>query len=650
MNVNDPAANREKHDDVSRPTKFISAAVLSLCAVLVAVTSLHWGGMIPNVAVWLFPAGALLWLLVLLGAARNIQRGIATGGWPEVFVLLWLVYAMFSWFQSPAEYVARWEWLWILVYAAVFLSLRNFVHSPRWYFWLVAWLVGCATVICLFGFMHREGVYNIWGLPRPDYGPRISGTFGCPNHFGDFLVMGGLAALGLGFYNRLKWPVRLVCFYLFMMFTAGIFYSVSRGSFLGWTAGIIAVTVFLFIDRRTSLKLKLVFLAAILLGVGYCVFVVSNDEFALSRVEQAMRGDIRLLLAQDALRIWDGHKLFGSGMATFDFWHQRLHQEGFFGRAIYTHNDYLNLLSDYGIIGAVIVSGFLAALVARLWARTRRELVPPEQQIATRLAWCVLAAVAAHETFDFNLHIPACAIACFSLLAIGSAQIKHRPATSLVTHSGSIALIISALVAVFFLATLTTRTGQSLQFFKQSNGSLPTRSPEQVAKEVEKLRQIDPTNAEALESAGDILRIKAANLNPAINAANDASDSVTATRLMEERETLGQQALRYYSLAQTANQLSDIPLLKQALTLDALQRYGEAQLFYAKALANQPHNSFFRYYYGFHLAVMGEYDLARKEFRAALSAPVIRNTDKTLRSLAEQALEELNALDRRAPF
>jgi O-antigen ligase len=626
------------NNGISLPTQLISTLVLLLCAVLVTVTSLHWGGMVLDVSIWLFPAGALLWVLVLFGAARNIRRKVVTGSWVELFVLLWLGYALFSYWRSPAEYAARIEWLWILVYAAVFLSLRNLVHSQRWHFWLLGWLLLCAAAVCVFGLMHHEAVYKIWGLDRPDYGRRISGTFGCPNHFGNFLVMSGLVALGLGFYNRLKWPVRLVCFYLFAMFSAGIFYSVSRGSFLAWTAGILAVTVFLFIDRRVSWKLKAGALLAILLGVGTCVWFAANNEFVMSRVEQTMHGDIRLLLAQDALRIWEGNKLFGSGMATFDFWHQRLHQEAFYGRAIYTHNDYLNLLADYGAAGAAIVLGFFAAFMARLWAHTRRDPEPAEQQIAVRVGWCVLAAMAVHATFDFNLHIPACAIAFFSLLAIGSAQVRRRPARSLLAHGGGVALIVSAFAAVFFLSALTLKTWQSMRFFNRPEELIVAMSPEEVAAEVALIRKVDPNNAEAIEKAGDALRVKAAALNAKIKVAKDDS---TASALLVERETWGQQALNYYALAQSANPLSDTPLLKQALTLDTLRRYNEAYLFYQKALANQPRNFYYHYYYAFHLAAVGEYDLARQEFQTAMSATVIRNSDKDIRALAEQALKVL---------
>ncbi|MDR0534379.1 MAG: O-antigen ligase family protein [Verrucomicrobiales bacterium] len=626
---------------VSFLTKTISALVLLLCATLLTVTSLHWGGMVLDVSIWLFPLGAALWLLILFAGARNIFRKIITGSWLEVFVLLWLVYALFSYLRSPAEYTARIEWLWILVYAGVFISLRNLVHSQRWHFWLLAVLLACATATCIFGLLHHESVYQIWGLNRPNYGPRISGTFGCPNHFGNFLAISGVAAIGLGFYNRLKWPVRLVCFYLFVMFSVGIFYSFSRGSVLAWTAGISAITLFLFIDSRTPVKLKLVFLLAIIVGIAGCVLVIANNEFAMSRVEQTMHGDIRLLLAQDALRIWEGNQLFGSGMATFDFWHQRLHQEAFYGRAIYTHNDYLNLLADYGAVGAAVVLGFLAALMARLWVRTRRELEPAEQQIAVRIAWCSLAAMAVHCVVDFNLHIPACAIAFFSLLAIGSAQIKRRPADTVVSHAGAIALVISALIAVFYLTTLTAKTWQSMRFFDLTEQQIVALSPEQVANEVKRLQHIDPNNAEAFEKAGDVLRVKAAALNPKINDARTANDDAAISKLLVEREVLGQQALQYYSLSQAANPLYDNPLIKQGLALDTLQRYNEAYLFYQKALANQPHNFFFHYYYAFHLASIGEYDLARKEFKTAMSGQPVANEDKTIRALAEQALKAL---------
>ena len=625
----------------SLTTRLLSAAILLLASVLVGVTTLHWGGMVPEVSVWLFPAGAALWALILIAAARNIKRGVVSGGWVEVFVLAWLAYAMFQYFRAPAEYVARWEWMWILVYAGLFIALRNFVHAQRWHYWLLAVILACAVAACIFGLFHREAVYEIWGLKRPDYGTRISGTFGCPNHFGNFLAISGLVAIGFGFFNKLKWPLRLVCFYLFALFTVGIFYSYSRGSVLAWTGGIFMATLFLFVDQRTSWKLKLAFLLAIIIGLAGCVFVVANNEFAMSRVEQAMRGDIRLLLAEDALRIWQDHKLLGSGMATFDFWHQRLHQAAFYGRAIYTHNDYLNLLADYGAAGAAIVLGFFSALIMRLRARTRRELEPADQQIAVRIAWCVLAAMAVHATFDFNFHIPACALAFFAVMAAGAAQIRRRTAASWPAHVGGVALIVSALVALFFLTTLTAKTWQSLSFFKLTEEQIIALTPQEIEAEVQRIKRLDPTHGEAIEKAGDAVRVQAAALNPKISAARKANDTATLSALLVKREQLGQLALGYYAQAQAINPLSDNPLLKQAIALDTLERYQEAYLCYVKALQHQPYNAFFHYYYGFHLAAVGEYDLARKEFETAMRTQVVRNSDKEIRALAKKALKAL---------
>ena len=84
---------------------------------------------------------------------------------------------------------------------------------------------------------------------------------------------------------------------------------------------------------------------------------------------------------------------------------------------IYAHNDYLQLLSEYGIVGAVTFLGIFFAVHWRHGWIDARRLGPKRIAISRRLAsnamamntgaLGALAAYVVHSMFDFNLHIPA---------------------------------------------------------------------------------------------------------------------------------------------------------------------------------------------------------------------------------------------------
>ena len=133
--------------DISLPkasplTRRLSALTLGFCSLLVFVTALHWGGMIRSVSVWLYFAGAALWLLIGWSSIRNHSRQVIVFKGLDLVVLIWLLYATLAWHFSPARYPARFELLWIFSYAAVFLSLRNVVHNQRWLLALLITLRG----------------------------------------------------------------------------------------------------------------------------------------------------------------------------------------------------------------------------------------------------------------------------------------------------------------------------------------------------------------------------------------------------------------------------------------------------------------------------------------------------------------------------
>ena len=96
------------------------------------------------------------------------------------------------------------------------------------------------------------------------------------------------------------------------------------------------------------------------------------------------------------------------------------------------HNDYLNLLTDWGTAGGVIILAGMMTFAAGL-GKTWKHIRPKEndfgQATSNRFAFSLgastgLLALAAHSLVDFNLHIPANAMLGITLLALLSSNLR----------------------------------------------------------------------------------------------------------------------------------------------------------------------------------------------------------------------------------
>ena len=89
----------------------------------------------------------------------------------------------------------------------------------------------------------------------------------------------------------------------------------------------------------------------------------------------------------------------------------------------YAHNDYLQVLSDGGIIAGILVLWFIVMLGRAVWRATQAE-----DPLAAGLALgggAGLFALLVHSAFDFNLQIPSNAL----LFIVLSAMVSRIAAT-----------------------------------------------------------------------------------------------------------------------------------------------------------------------------------------------------------------------------
>ena len=136
-----------------------------------------------------------------------------------------------------------------------------------------------------------------------------------------------------------------------------------------------------------------------------------------------------------AVKILDDYPLFGTGGGTFYTAFTRYRGQDIEPYYDHVHNDYVQFLTETGIIGGALFGLLvLASFACAILAQARRR-DPLARGVAFGVAMGVIA-IGIHSTVDFNLQIPANAFIFMILLALGwlSLYLNHagltRPAAS----------------------------------------------------------------------------------------------------------------------------------------------------------------------------------------------------------------------------
>jgi hypothetical protein len=178
---------------------------------------------------------------------------------------------------------------------------------------------------------------------------------------------------------------------------------------------------------------------AVVVALGV-VFFVSKSDFLSGRAQTTFDpSNNRIDYWKAAVQQWKLQPFWGTGSGTYLYYGREFRTERVQVDPVYVHNDYLHLLAEYGIIGAVL---FLIFLGAHLWNgwRNFKRLGPKRVAISHRVlsngmalqigALCALAAYIVHSFLDFNLHIPANVLLMafvFGILANPGLQREHEP-------------------------------------------------------------------------------------------------------------------------------------------------------------------------------------------------------------------------------
>jgi O-antigen ligase len=145
--------------------------------------------------------------------------------------------------------------------------------------------------------------------------------------------------------------------------------------------------------------------------------VVAWFPAALQTHVAALTNDPRVTAARIALRMFWASPVLGTGLDTFGQVFPRFQQGPIV--LFYAHNDFAQLLAEAGIVGASLAIGLSCVLLVRGHRFYWR--VPPAARLLEAGPWAAVAGLAFHSAFDWNMHVPANALAAVVVVGLCAA-------------------------------------------------------------------------------------------------------------------------------------------------------------------------------------------------------------------------------------
>lgn len=588
--------------------------VLGLVLLILGFTPLAFGGVAqfgidPFVVVqWLTVGVLAVWLVRF---AINAKHRLL---WPPVSwaVLAFMGYAVVRYFTAEVEFLARQEVIRVLVYGALYFATVNNLHRQSITQTLGVMMILMATILSAYAVYQFLATSDyVWLLDKPEgYRKRGSGTFICPNHLAGYLGMILPLSIAFTLTGRFEALMKILLTYASFVIFAGICVTVSRGGWLASGIALAALFAWLLRERdywRRGLTVLVVFL--VLFGGFFWKADVGPER--KERIEVAKQvEDVRFQLWKPAFAMWKDHWLTGVGPAHFDsvFRAYRPATHALQTRPERVHNDYLNTLVDWGLVGFLIVAACWALLglqVSRVWKFVKRSNNDLGGKRSNKTAFVAagsmgLLGLLVHSFFDFNLHIPANAILMVVLLAIVSSHYRFAGET----HWHTVRLPLRIPVNLILLALLGylgwqtwIRTGEVRALWTAHRAT--ENSDAQLAA-LKAAHAVEPRNFDTTTAIGNVLL--------------DRSQQGVAGY-----KAAAEEAVTWFQKSAALNPYLPYGPIGMGRCLDWLGRHDEAEASFKRAEQLDPNGYLTMAYVGWHYFQREQFSQAREWLEKSLA-------------------------------
>jgi len=420
---------------------------------------------------WLFEAVLVFSLLALCCMQVARQRWewssqLKAIHWPMRILAMWLLYGLIQLLPLPQTWLshqgsslfAGWasvsvdwhasavRWLQSLFLSALFVLSLHFLRYRSRLKTLIAVMLIAGLLQAMWGaLMTLSGVE--WGVFGPkEYGRGLAtGTFINRNHFAGFLVLclslgiGRLISLMNSRYGRrslrqiirdwlevLMGPKMRIRLYLVVMVIALVLSRSRMGNTAFFSSLMFSGLLALFLMKKPSRSLIALLVSLLLIDV-FIVGTWFGFEKVVTRIQQTgqyepdtgrYQDQDRLNVDQETLAATKNFFIIGSGAGSFYTVFPAYRPAEIRNYFDHAHNDYLEILLEYGLIGLIIISSWL---LLALYSAVRAIRINRDR-LLIGIGFAALMSIVAflmHSAVDFNLHIPSNAAYFVIILALG---------------------------------------------------------------------------------------------------------------------------------------------------------------------------------------------------------------------------------------
>ena len=573
-----------EHDGIRRGAGFLSTALLLSALVFLQV-----------------PSSEKDLLPFLLGYAAVAVAGVivaVAGEFPKVTVDRWCVtstaafcgYVVVRALTSPVPYAARADLYLVLTAATVYALVASPLNTPGKRLTLIGALLLFAFVQVVVSATQviRGGSLSLLipaleTLEQGRVAGRGPGFYVSPSHLAGMLEVVGALGLSVACWSRRSATLRVCAGYLCAACYIGIAFSGSRGGYVAASISILVFATFSLLLLAVAGRRKLFILGgsgllvALVLGAG--MWMLLHEINFAGKLHRIGIDAGRLDLWHAAIEQWKLQPWTGTGSGTYLFYGREFRVPTMQNDPVDVHNDYLHLLAEYGIAGAVAFLFFVGAHLRRAWLAfaalgLRRAAIgapASSDRLALNIgAVAALAASAVHSIVDYNMHVPANAllIACvFGIIAApGLANDQTIPSTF-----SSVRLRFGVAIPAAVLLIGCARVLPGEYFADRARTALWDEDPEAAAEFALKALDYERQNPNIYFYLGRALRASAAEIAEP-----------------EEQVLLYETAIRAQAKAQSLSPLDAAYPLEQAQLYDKLGRFEEAERMFALAKARDP--------------------------------------------------------------
>ncbi|MCS6771655.1 MAG: O-antigen ligase family protein [Kiritimatiellae bacterium] len=619
-----PSPKRRRRSPLPRSRSIYEWAALALV------------GLCPIAGIWLYGAIPLwaygpMMALAFVGCALYWARPLffdraEPAQCPPAFggLALFLAYGALLILRSEARYEAFLEMLKLACHVFAFQFWFGLAREQgRWRI-LLALLLLSGTLMAWYAIVqHANGSRMVLLVERPaQYEMRASGAFICPNHFANFLAMLVPTSIALMTARGAGAALRILAVYSAVVLLPPIYLSASRSAWIGLGAGITVTLALLGLRKSRSRAIVLLLVTPLALAaVGVAVWAFS--PLVQERVADALRGNVRLNLWRDTWTMIRDNPWFGWGPGQYrwiypQYWHfLKMHID-----PEHAHNDYLQLVAEFGAVGAVLLLSALAWALIRLVAVIQNSDSERGAALIAGFAGAC-AASAAHAMFDYNFHLfgnvqvlaALGGVTCATL--VGGGHLRPRPCIG----SGKISALAAAVVMLAF-AVLSARASAAEIFTARGDRNRQKARFESAVAAYRAALRVEPRKGAAHRGIG-LVRIAQARWN---------LDAESRTRQLDE-------AIERFERALKLNP-RDLDAQFGLVRVAQMRERADEALARLRDLVRQaPYHSGYWFELGLHLRSMRDYAGALQAFETARSLEPSERIDLNIQAVRRRLAE-----------